>query len=275
MNNYILLFLNFDEYAPIILKTCNFLLEKIYPEKEVYLFHVLEEALTSPVYLLPYLKFEIKKIEQELKDLWKKAGLPTEKIREVVAFGERWSNLENLLQRINPAFAILGYKPHLLKVTMAETLIERLELSFLALKRYPLEKIEKILCLFDFSQDAKKALKLSLHWASQTKAQVTILNFYLGNHFKNSEETVLHSLKERLYHNVLNQLSEEEKGLVKEILFLQISKTEEVLNLLSKSNFDIVFLGRKGHSLSKGMGSFSKFILKSFDGPVFIAVMEG
>jgi hypothetical protein len=68
----LVLFLDFDELAYAVIETSKFLLTHIYQENKLILFHIIEEALTAPAYVLPYLKFEFKKVEEDLNRLIEK-----------------------------------------------------------------------------------------------------------------------------------------------------------------------------------------------------------
>ncbi|MCI4453990.1 MAG: hypothetical protein JHC25_03450, partial [Thermodesulfobacterium sp.] len=54
MTKPLVLFLDFDELAYPVIETSKFLLTHIYQENKVILFHIIEEALTAPAYVLPY-----------------------------------------------------------------------------------------------------------------------------------------------------------------------------------------------------------------------------
>jgi len=142
----LVLVFDFDELAYAVIETSKFLLTHIYQENKLILFHVIEEALTAPVYVLPYLKFEFKKVEEDLNRLIESANFNKEKVEKTLTFGDRWLNLERVLHTLSPELLIIGYKPHLFTVPLAEKLLERLELFFLAVKENPLTNLKRILC---------------------------------------------------------------------------------------------------------------------------------
>ncbi len=265
----LVLFLDFDELAHSILETSKFLLTHIYQESRVILFHIIEEALTTPAYILPYLKFEFKKVEEELNKFIESANFDREKVEKILAFGERWANLERFFHNLSLELLITGYKPHLFKVPLAERLLERLELTFLAVKEKPLTNLKRILCFFDQSQDATSALKLAADWASKTDAKLTVLNFYFTKHLSSADEITLHeTIKTSITKTLQKELSQEDK-ILEDILILKISSTEDLISMTNQG-FEVIFMGRKGETLIKGLGSFSKHVLRTSKVPVCV-----
>jgi nucleotide-binding universal stress UspA family protein len=265
----LVLFLDFDELAYAVLETSKFLLTHIYQENKVILFHIIEEALTAPAYVLPYLKFEFKKVEEDLNRLIESANLNREKVEKTLAFGERWANLERFLHTLSPELLIIGYKPHLFKVPLAEKLLERLELTFLAVKEKPLTKLKRILCFFDQSQDATLALKLASDWAIKTSAKVTVLNFYFAKHLASVDEITLHeTIKVSITKNIEIGLTQTDK-ILEDIVVLKIDNLQD-LDRMVNQGFEVIFMGRKGETLIQGLGSFSKHILRTSKVPVCV-----
>jgi len=269
MSNPLLLFLDFDELAEVILETSNFLLTHIYSERKAILFHIIEEALTSPAYILPYLKFEFKKIKEELNKLIEKTKLEKGKIEKSLAFGDRWANLEWFLHNLTPELAIIGYKPHLIKVPLAEKLLERLELTFLTVKEKPLVNLKKIACFFDQSQDAIFALRLGVDWAVKTEAKILVLNLYFAKSLATTHEINLReAIKTEITQTIQREVSQADK-VIEDILVFKIDSLQELDRFLSE-DFDVIFVGRKGETLIKGLGSFSKHMLRMSEIPVCI-----
>jgi len=266
----LVLVFDFDELAYAVIETSKFLLTHIYQENKLILFHVIEEALTAPAYVLPYLKFEFKKVEEDLNRLIESANLNKEKVEKSLAFGERWANLERFLHTLSPELLIIGYKPHLFTVPLAEKLLERLELPFLAVKENPLTKLKSILCFFDQSQDATLALKLAADWAIKTEAKLTVLSFYFTKHLASVDEITLHEIIE----NTITK-NIEEKGLtqtdkiLEDIVILKIDELQD-LDRMVNQGFEVIFMGRKGETLIQGLGSFSKHILRTSKVPVCV-----
>jgi nucleotide-binding universal stress UspA family protein len=265
----LVLFLDFDELAYAVLETSKFLLTHIYQENKVILFHIIEEALTAPAYVLPYLKFEFKKVEEDLNKLIESANLNREKVEKTLAFGERWANLERFLHTLSPELLIIGYKPHLFTVPLAEKLLERLELTFLAVKEKPLTNLKRILCFFDQSQDATLALKLASDWAIKTSAKLTVLNFYFAKHLASVDEITLHeTIKVSITKNIKRGLTQTDK-ILEDIVVLKIDNLQD-LDRMVNQGFEVIFMGRKGETLIQGLGSFSKHILRTSKVPVCV-----
>ena len=265
----LVLFLDFDELAHVLIETSKFLLTHIYQENKVILFHIIEEALTAPAYVLPYLKFEFKKVEEALNRLIESANLNREKVEKTLAFGERWANLERFLHTLSPELLIIGYKPHLFTVPLAEKLLERLELTFLAVKEKPLTKLKRILCFFDQSQDATLALKLAADWAIKTSAKLTVLNFYFAKHLASVDEITLHeTIKTSIIKNIEIGLTQTDK-ILEDIVVLKIDNLQD-LDRMVNQGFEVIFMGRKGETLIQGLGSFSKHILRTSKVPVCV-----
>lgn len=269
MSKPLVLFLDFDELVYAVIETSKFLLTHIYQENKLILFHVIEEALTAPAYVLPYLKFEFKKVEEDLNRLIERANLNQEKVEKTLTFGDRWANLERVLHTLSPELLIIGYKPHLFTVPLAEKLLERLELPFLAVKENPLTKLKRILCFFDQSQDATLALKLAADWAIKTKAKLTVLSFYFTKHLASVDEITLHETIERsITKNIERELTQPDK-ILEDIVVLKIDKLQDLDRMVNQS-FEVIFIGRKGETLIQGLGSFSKHILRTSKVPVCV-----
>jgi len=265
----LVLFLDFDELAYAVIETSKFLLTHMYQENKLILFHIIEEALTAPAYVLPYLKFEFKKVEEDLNRLIESANLNREKVEKTLAFGERWANLERFLHTLSPELLILGYKPHLFTVPLAEKLLERLELTFLAVKEKPLTNLKRILCFFDQSQDATLALKLAADWAFKTGAKLTVLNFYFTKHLESVDEITLHeTIEKSITKNIEKGLTQTDK-ILEDIVILKIDNLQD-LDRMVNQGFEVIFMGRKGETLIQGLGSFSKHILRTSKVPVCV-----
>ena len=265
----LVLVLDFDELAYAVIETSKFLLTHIYQENKLILFHIIEEALTAPGYVLPYLKFEFKKVEEDLNRLIESANLNKEKVEKTLAFGERWANLERFLHTLSPELLIIGYKPHLFTVPLAEKLFERLELTFLAVKEKPLTNLKRILCFFDQSQDATFALKLAADWAIKTGAKLTVLNFYFTKHLASIDEISLHKIIENsITKNIERGLAQTDK-ILEDIVVLKIDNLQD-LDWMVNQGFEVIFMGRKGETLIQGLGSFSKHILQTSKVPVCV-----
>ena len=265
----LVLFLDFDELAHPILETSKFLLTHVYQESKVILFHIIEEALTTPAYVLPYLKFEFKKVEEELNKLIESANFDREKVEKTLAFGERWANLERFLHTLTPELLIIGYKPHLFKVPLAEKLLERLELTFLAVKEKPITNLKRILCFFDQSQDATFALKLAANWAIKTGAKLTVLNFYFTKPLVGVDEITLHETIQTSITKTLQKELSEANQILEDVLILKIDKIHDLHRMVNQG-FEVIFMGRKGETLVQGLGSFSKHILRTSQVPVCV-----
>jgi nucleotide-binding universal stress UspA family protein len=265
----LVLFLDFNELAYAVIETSKFLLTHIYQENKLILFHIIEEALTAPAYVLPYLKFEFKKVEKDLNRLIENANLNREKVEKTLAFGERWANLERFLHTLSPELLIIGYKPHLFTVPLAEKLLERLELTFLAVKEKPLTNLKRILCFFDQSQDATLALKLAADWAIKTRAKLTVLNFYFTKHLASVDEITLHeTIENSITKNIEKGLTLTDK-ILEDTVVLKIDNLQD-LDRMVNQGFEVIFMGRKGETLIQGLGSFSKHILRTSKVPVCV-----
>ena len=265
----LVLVLDFDELAYAVIETSKFLLTHIYQENKLILFHIIEEALTAPAYVLPYLKFEFKKVEEDLNRLIENANLNREKVEKTLAFGERWANLERFLHTLSPELLIIGYKPHLFTVPLAEKLLERLELTFLAVKEKPLTNLKRILCFFDQSQDATLALKLAADWAIKTCAKLTVLSFYFTKHLERVDEITLHeTIKASITKDIERGLTQPDK-ILEDIIVLKIDNLQD-LDRMVNQGFEVIFMGRKGETLIQGLGSFSKHILRTSKVPVCV-----
>ncbi|MFN3568399.1 MAG: universal stress protein, partial [Caldimicrobium sp.] len=175
MSKPLALAIDFKKFTPSIIKSGEFLIEKIYQDSKAILFHVIEQFFTPPAYLLPYLNIEKERLEKELEVLAEPLYKKKIKVEKTVILGEFWSALKHFIELIDPELIILGYEPHLLKIPTAEKILERLETNFLVVKEKPLNELKKILCPFDFSEKGISALKKAFFLANQTSSELIIL----------------------------------------------------------------------------------------------------
>lgn len=273
MANPLALAIDFKKFTPNILSTGEYLLTHVYRDSKLVLFHIIEYFFTPPAYLLPYLNIEKERLEKELEGLarpLKAKGLTVEK---TVILGEFWHALQHFVEILNPEMIILGYEPHLLKVPTAEKILERIEVTYLVVKENPLNQVKNILCPFDFSDMAKRALKKALEFSYITGSEIKVL--YVISPLESPDKTCnLKFVSERErevqkdWEIFLKEESLLQKGLSLEIICGH--RIEEILKKAKEYEADLIIMGRRGKILKFGLGSISKAIIKNFANPVLL-----
>lgn len=273
MANPLALAIDFKKFTTSILSTGEYLTSHVYRDSKLVLFHIIEYFFTPPAYLLPYLNIEKERLEKELEVLarpLKAKGLSVEK---TVILGEFWHALQHFVEILNPEMIILGYEPHLLKVPTAEKILERIEVTYLVVKENPLTQMKKILCPFDFSDMAKRALKMALELSQITGGEIKV--FYVISPLESPDKSCnlkFVSEREKEVHRDW-ELFLEEESLLDKGLSLEITcghRIEEIIKKAKVFEADLIIMGRRGKILKMGLGSISKAIIKNFANPVLL-----
>jgi len=273
MEKPIALAIDFKKFTPSIIKTGVYLAKNIYPSSPLVFFHIIEQFFTPPAYLLPYLNVEKERVEKKLDELIEPLKEHNLKIEKKVILGDFWTVLKHFLEELSPEVVILGYEPHIFKVSTAEKILERMEVSFLVVKEKPLEKVERILCPFDFSEKALSALQKAFFIAQCTQAELNV--FYvitpleIGNqachkqYFSEKEREI----KEK-WEDLILKLKPEGVRLSFEILCG--NRLDEIVKKMEIEKPDLLILGRRGKVLTTGLGSVSKALIRVSQIPLYL-----
>ncbi len=273
MSKPLALAIDFKKFTPAIITTGEFLLDHIYKNSKVILFHIIEQFFTAPAYLLPYLNIEKERLEKELESLAQPLYKKNLKVEKVVILGDFWTSLRQFTETVDPELIVLGYEPHLLKIPTAEKILERLEISFLVVKEKPLKALRKILCPFDFSEKAISALKRAFFFAKETASELLVLNVV------NALDLMDNTCRLRYFSEREKEIQREWESLLQHLSVPQINfrfecrcgnRLEEILRTVAEENIDLIIMGRRGKVLQVGLGSVSKAVIKNTNIPVFL-----
>uniref|UniRef100_A0A7V4JPX2 Universal stress protein n=1 Tax=Thermodesulfobacterium geofontis TaxID=1295609 RepID=A0A7V4JPX2_9BACT len=274
MSQPIALAIDFKKFTHSILETGLFLKENLYPESKIVLFHIIEFFFTPPHYLFSYLKKEENRLKIELLNHAQKFKNKNIPVETEVIFGNFWEALKNFVKNLNPHLLVLGYQPYKFKISTAEKILERLKSNFLIVKDSPLQKIKKVLCCVDFSENSLPSLKLANFIRKKLDAQLLVLNVVPEIKIKNNKlkkEILEEEIAKRneLWNNLLNSLDEAKK----EELNFQIKygeKTNEILKTINEFWPDLLIIGKTGKIVEFGLGSITKELLKKVPIPILI-----
>lgn len=273
MEKPIALAIDFKKFTPSIIKTGVYLAKNIYPSSPLVFFHIIEQFFTPPAYLLPYLNVEKERLEKKLDELIEPLKEYNLKIEKKVILGDFWTALKHFLEELSPEVVILGYEPHIFKVSTAEKILERMEVSFLVVKEKPLEKVERILCPFDFSEKALSALQKAFFIAQRTQADLKV--FYvitpleIGNQACNRQYLSEKEKEiEEKWEDLILKLKPEGVRLSFEILCG--NRLDEIIKKMETEKPDLVILGRRGKVLTTGLGSVSKALIRVSQIPLYL-----
>ncbi|MFN4196382.1 MAG: universal stress protein [Caldimicrobium sp.] len=273
MSKPIALAIDFKKFTSSIIKTGEFLIEKVYQGSKAILFHVIEQFFTPPAYLLPYLNLEKERLEKELEVLAESLYKKKINVEKKVILGEFWSAFKHFIELIEPELIILGYEPHLIKIPTSEKILERMETNFLVVKERPLNELKKILCAFDFSEKGISALKKAFFLANKTSSELIIL--YVINPLESVDKTCnLQFISQRK-----KEIQSEWDSLLKNLDLPQVNfrfespcgqRLDEILKKAYEEEVDLIVMGRRGKILQFGVGSVTKAVIKNTQLPVFL-----
>ena len=184
---------------------------------EVCLFHVLEPPIIA-IYEDPFLSLDnteviveleeilINKFKAELENLKKRFDEAGVKCNVSVEVGDIVDTILDYAEENNFDLIVLGSHSEgllekLILGSITERVLNKTKISTLVIKGEPIQKIDKILCGYDFLPNSIKALETALEIAKITKAEVEVLHAEYDNwisHLRKVYEEVYQKKKDLL-----------------------------------------------------------------------------
>ncbi len=156
--------------------------------------------------------------------------------------------------------------------TVSEKIISKASKSVLVIKGKPLNKIEKILCGYDFLPNSKEALETAKILAKKFNAIIRIIHGDADEpfaHFKGIYEKVLERKKD-----ILNKIKKqmEQENITMDYEILKEPPSEAIIDEIHIYQPDIVVLGKRKTSAVKRLfiGTTASKVVKEANIPVII-----
>ncbi len=207
-------------------------------------------------------------------ELFQNAGLKADKVVEVGSVAE---TILETADNIQADLIIIGsHKKGLIEKlllgSVAERVLNKARTSVLVVKGNELNKVEKILCGYDFLPNSQKALEIAVEIAKKTDAEIEVLHADHDEwfaHFKNIYEEVYNKKL-----SLLKQIEENLKGdNIKIKVKLEKGRPESViLNEIKNYKPDLTILGkRKSPDIRRiFLGTVAMKVIKETDKPILI-----
>ncbi|BCB96993.1 universal stress protein [Dissulfurispira thermophila] len=256
-------------------------------DAQIEMLYVIDYAVTPPAYLTPYIEKEKRLDEGELKKWADKLNNMGIKIRHTIAVGRLIDAFNTIIKEIRADILVLGYRSHVIRPSSSERIIKSLNIPMLVIRGKKSEgayiggiSIKRILCAVDFSEPSKKALEFARSLSEETSSELVVTHIISSlkiekgfKKWKDLTEKDKSNYSSGLIENAEEQMCSLLKVCNKTEGIVKIGIPHETINnLATQTDADIIVIGARGLSYTKGLllGSVSESVIKSSPCPVII-----